>query len=47
MYLIKNGIPYDVAFSLGPAEKMAYSVVFGELEGNSFDWNTGTWRERK
>ena len=45
MFLVKNGIPFDVAFSLGPAEKVAYCVVMGELNGSSFDWETMSWRK--
>jgi len=46
MFLVKNNVPFDVAFSLGPAEKIAYCVAMGEIEGNSFDWETMSWRKK-
>lgn len=46
LWLIKQGIPFDVAFSLPPAERLAMVVVFGQFDGGVFDWDTGTWRKR-
>jgi hypothetical protein len=43
LYLVKNGVPFDVAFSLPVDERLAYVVVFGTLEGKTFDWPTGQW----
>jgi hypothetical protein len=45
LYLVNRGVPYDVAFALGPAERMAYVVVFGTLEGGSYDWKQLRWRD--
>ncbi len=47
MFLVKNGVPYDVAFSLGSAEKLAHCVALGEDAYNTFDWNSMSWIERK
>jgi hypothetical protein len=44
---VKNGVPYDVAMSLGPEEKLAHCVVLGEDGYNSFDWNSLSWVQRK
>lgn len=30
-----------------PHERMAMSIMFSEFEGNEFDWNTFTFKERK
>jgi hypothetical protein len=45
LYLVQRGVPYDVAFGLDHAERMAYVVVFGTLEGNRFDWQHMRWNE--
>lgn len=44
---MKNGVPYDVAFSLPPADVAAYAIIFGELEGQEFDFNRMAWKEKK
>jgi hypothetical protein len=44
LWLVKNGVPYDVAFQMDHAERMAHCVVFGELEGNEYDWTALRWR---
>lgn len=36
-----------MAWSLPPEERFAYLVVFGELDGNEFDWVGLRWRERE
>jgi hypothetical protein len=43
--LVKHGVPWDVAWSLSPARRLAYIVVAGELDGGSFDWHRLAWRE--
>jgi hypothetical protein len=43
---VKNGVPYDVAFSLPPEDVEAYGIIFGEMEGGSFDWNRWDWEKR-
>lgn len=45
LYLVKNGVPFDVAFSLKPIEAMAWSIIFGELDGSEFDWNAMAWKK--
>jgi hypothetical protein len=36
-------VPFDVAFSLPPEERMAYVVIFGTLDGQEFDWPSLRW----
>ena len=31
-------MPYDVAFSLDDIERLQHLIVFGEFEGNIWDW---------
>lgn len=47
LYLVKNGVPYDVAFSLPPAERFAYFLTFAEFDGNQWDWNAMAFVERR
>ena len=43
LYLVRNGVPFDVAFSLDPDERLAWVVALGTLEGGEFDWRTRSW----
>ena len=43
LYLVRNGVPFDVAFSLDPRERLAWVVIMGRLAGGVFDWSTETW----
>jgi hypothetical protein len=36
-------VPYDIAFGLGEAERIAYVVKFGNLDGQEFDWKAVRW----
>jgi hypothetical protein len=47
MWLIRNGVAEDLAWSLGRAERLARVVVFAEFEGAEFDWRRMAWKERK
>jgi hypothetical protein len=38
-------VPYEVAFALDEAERMAHVVVFGSLDGHAFDWRRLRWFE--
>jgi hypothetical protein len=38
-------VPYDIAFSLSEANVAAYGIVFGEFEGNKFNFNTMRWEK--
>lgn len=45
--LVKYGVPFDVAFSLDDETRTAWCIIFGQMEGNKFDWEAGKWIERK
>ena len=45
LYLVKHGVPFDVAFSLPDDERLAFVVVIGTLNGGFFDWQTKRWEE--
>jgi hypothetical protein len=40
LWLIKNGIPFDVAFALDPIDRFVWSVIFGKFEGAKFNLDT-------
>lgn len=47
LFLVKNGVPFDVAFSLDAVERLAWVVVFGEFSGLHFNWETRSWDPAK
>ena len=46
LYLVRNGIPFDVAMSLDPEVRVAWVVILGQQDGHEFDWDTLTWSKR-
>lgn len=44
LYLIRNGVPFDFAFSLDVSERVAWVVALGELDGFVFDWHDMSWK---
>ena len=38
-------MPFDVAFSLPPDERLAWIVILGTLDGRSFDWGSLSWKD--
>ena len=47
LWLVKNGVPYDVAFSLDDADLLAHVIVLGEFEGLEWSWSSMQWVERR
>ncbi len=47
LYLIRNGVPFDVAFCLSAEERLAFVVALGRLDGHEFDFAALCWKERK
>ncbi len=45
LYLVCNGVPFDVAFSLPSEERLQWVVVVGTILGQDFDWQTRQWRQ--
>jgi hypothetical protein len=43
LYLVHHGVPFDVAFSLGQRERLAWVVIIGTMLGRQFDWSTEQW----
>jgi len=40
---VKNGVPFDIAFSLPAIDRRAFVVAFGEMRGARYDWAALTW----
>ena len=47
LWLVKNGVPYDVAFSLSKTDATAYGIIMGEFEGGEFDYHCMSWKDKK
>lgn len=45
LYLIRNGVPFDVTFSLSSTERAAYVIAIGSLDGHVFDWSAFAWTQ--
>jgi hypothetical protein len=45
--LIKNGVPFDVAFSMPDDMRIAWCVSLGTLDGGEWSWPEMKWLERK
>jgi hypothetical protein len=39
-------VPFDVAFSLPPEDRLAWVIALGQLDGGAFDFSSMTWKER-
>jgi hypothetical protein len=54
---VKNGVPFDVAFSLSPderanvrltdAEIIAFGIIISEINGAEFDFSNWRFKEKK
>ncbi len=40
-------MPFDVAFSLPPEDRLAWVIALGTLEGGDFDFATMRWIPRQ
>jgi hypothetical protein len=43
LFLVRHGVPFDVAFSLPQADRAAWVVVMGRFEGLDYNWTDGSW----
>ncbi|MDA8112643.1 MAG: hypothetical protein M0T83_09335 [Nitrospiraceae bacterium] len=44
-YLVKNGVPFDVACSMEDEDLVAWEIAFGELDGGTFNWSRMQFEE--
>jgi len=47
LFLVRNGVPFDVAFSLPPDERTAWVIVLGTLQGRIYDFDAMRWEESR
>lgn len=47
LYLLTQGVPFDVAFSLDPTMRLAWCVILGEIAGGEFSWARMAWEQRE
>ena len=55
LWLVRNGVPFNVAFGVPPGEQYvlveadvaSFAIIFSEFEGNKFDINTMQFKERE
>lgn len=45
-FLLRSGVPYDVAMSYDDDERLAAVVVQGQFDGNKFSWEESRWLTR-
>ncbi len=45
LYLVRNGVPFDTAFSLDDTERLAFVVALGTLAGREYDWAERRWKD--
>ncbi len=45
LYLVSCGVPFEVAFGLDDAERIAFVVTMGQLGGLAFDWRRLQWKD--
>lgn len=38
LYLVSQGVPYDVAMHLPPRRRMAYVAIMGTYQGGNWNW---------
>lgn len=43
--LIKYGMDNDLAFAMNHTLRKAAIIVFGQLDGGSWDWDFMNWRD--
>jgi hypothetical protein len=40
-------VDFDIAFSLDIPEAIAWAIIFGQFEGNDWDWKSMQWKKKK
>lgn len=47
LYLVRNHVPFDVAFSLDTQEARAWNLIFARMDGHEWDWSSNDWKKRE
>jgi hypothetical protein len=40
LWLVHNGVPFDLAFQLDEMTRTAFSIIFSQFHGGKFDWGS-------
>ena len=40
-----KGVPYEVANELPSTDRLAWTIIMGELEGGTFNWRRMEWEK--
>lgn len=43
LFLVRNGVPFDIAFSLDDFDRKVWVIAIGELEGWVWDYGRNCW----
>jgi len=47
MWLVRHGVPFDVAFGMDDLHRTAFSIIISEQGGAVFDWDRMRFQEQK
>jgi hypothetical protein len=47
LWLVKNHVPFDIAFKLTPRERASWCIIMSEHDGGKFNWNTMSFEDFK
>jgi len=47
LWLVHNGVPFDVAFALDDVRRQWMAIKFSEFQGAEFDLNTMSFKDKR
>jgi hypothetical protein len=47
LFLVRNGIPFDVAFEVDDVTRAGWAIIFSEQDGARFNFGTMEFEESK
>ena len=47
LWLVHNGVPFDVAFQMPDVDRFAMCIVFSGFQGAKFDWDRMRFEDPK
>jgi hypothetical protein len=47
LWLVHNGVPFDLAFQLDETTRTAFSIIFSGFHGAKFDWHSMRFEDVK
>jgi len=45
LWLVRSGVPFDLAFGMDDITRTAYCIMFSEMEGRTFDWSSMRFKD--